>query len=58
MSVKINTDSIDKINSEYRQRSLKRMKESEEAATHVASEDKVELSSKAIDLKQMQTKTI
>jgi flagellar biosynthesis anti-sigma factor FlgM len=58
MSIKISTDGIDKINSEYIQRDLIRIKENEKASPNIASDDKVELSSKALDLKKMQTKTM
>ncbi len=52
MSVKIGTDGIDKINSEY----IKRIKESEKVPT--VESDKVELSSNALDLKEMEIKTM
>ena len=52
MSIKIGSDTVDKINSELIQRDLKRIKHSEEEApTNMASDDRVELSSKALDLK-------
>lgn len=57
MSIKIGTDGIDKINSEYIKRDIKRIKESEKVPT-IAPGDKVELSSKVLDLKEMQIKTM
>ena len=58
MNVKIGADGIDKINSEYIKRDIKRIKESEKASNNIEPGDKVELSSKALDLKEMQTKTM
>ena len=57
MSIKIGSSGIDKINSEFIQKDLKRIKKSEEN-TGIPSEDKVELSSRAMDLKEMQTKAM
>jgi negative regulator of flagellin synthesis FlgM len=57
MDVKIGTDGIDKINSEYIKRDIKRIKDSEKVPAQIES-DKVELSSKALDLKEMQMKTM
>jgi flagellar biosynthesis anti-sigma factor FlgM len=57
MDVKIGTDGIDKINSEYIKPGIKRIKESEKVPAHIES-DKVELSSKVRDLKEMQMKTM
>ena len=51
MSIKVTGDSIDKINNEYIQRDLKRIKQNEKEPTDIASDDKVELSAKALDLK-------
>ena len=56
MDVKIGTDGIDKINSEYIKRDIKRIKASEKVPT--VESDKVELSSEALDLKEMQIKTM
>ena len=56
MDVKIGTDGIDKISSEYTKRDIKRIKASEKVPT--IESDKVELSSKALDLKEMQIKTM
>ncbi len=52
--MKINIDGVDKINSDYIRKDLKRMKETESTVDTFASEDKVEISSKALDLKSMQ----
>jgi flagellar biosynthesis anti-sigma factor FlgM len=57
MDVKTGTDGIDKINSEYIKPGIIRIKESEEVPTNIES-DKAELSSKALDLKEMQMKTM
>lgn len=53
MSIKIGSGGIDKINSEYIQKDLKRIKQNEEDTANIASDDKVELSSRAMDLKQL-----
>jgi len=58
MSVKISSDGIDKIKSELVQRDLKRIKQSEQEPANIASDDKVELSSKALDLKELQNKAM
>jgi negative regulator of flagellin synthesis FlgM len=58
MAMKISSDGIDKINSEFIQRDLKRIKDSEEEPSNIDSDDKVELSSKALDLKEMQGKAL
>lgn len=52
--MKVTFDSIDKINSEFIQKDLKRVKDTEKEAENIVSEDKVEISSKALDLKAMQ----
>jgi negative regulator of flagellin synthesis FlgM len=57
MSVKTGTDGIDKINSEYIKPDIKRINDSEKVPTKIES-DKVELSSKALDLKKIQMKTM
>lgn len=57
MDVKVGTDGIDKINSEYIKPGIKRIKESEKVPAQIEA-DKVELSSKALDLKEMQMKTM
>ena len=57
MEVNLGTDGIDKIDSEYIKRDIKRIKENEKVPAHAES-DKVELSSKALDLKEMQMKTM
>lgn len=58
MDVKIDTDGIDnKINSEYIKPGIIRAKENEEVPAHIEY-DKAELSSKALDLKDMQMKTM
>jgi flagellar biosynthesis anti-sigma factor FlgM len=57
MDVKVGTDGIDKINSEYIKPDIKRIDESEKVPARIES-DKIELSSKALDLKEMQMKTM
>jgi flagellar biosynthesis anti-sigma factor FlgM len=57
MAVKIGVDGIDKIDSEYIKQDIIRIKESEEVPANIES-DKAELSSKALDLKEMQMKTM
>jgi negative regulator of flagellin synthesis FlgM len=52
--MKVTFDGIDKINSEFIQKDLKRVKDTEKESENVVSEDKVEISSKALDLKAMQ----
>ena len=56
MSIEVNSkvDGIDKINSELIQKDLKRIKDTEKKVENFASEDKVEISSEALDLKTMQ----
>ncbi len=58
--IKIGAESVDKLNSDLIQRDLKRVKrsESELEPTNFDSEDKVELSSRALDLKEMQAKAM
>jgi len=53
--IKVNADGIDKINNEYIQKDLKRLiKNNEEKdSSNFASDDKLELSSEALDLKKM-----
>lgn len=59
MSIKIGSNSgIDKINNEFIQKDLKRIKKSEEDKTNISSDDKVELSSRAMDLKEMQSQAM
>ncbi|MCP5102916.1 MAG: flagellar biosynthesis anti-sigma factor FlgM [bacterium] len=54
------TTNVDKINSEFIQRDLKRVKDydSDKKADNFASEDKVEISSKAYDLKGLQAEAM
>jgi negative regulator of flagellin synthesis FlgM len=52
--MKVTLNSIDKINSEFIQKDLKRVKDTEKDSENIVSEDKVEISSKALDLKAMQ----
>lgn len=52
--MKVNTNGVDKLNSEYVQRDLKKIKDAEKVSGNNADEDRVELSSKALDLKAMQ----
>ncbi|UCH95952.1 MAG: flagellar biosynthesis anti-sigma factor FlgM [Candidatus Aminicenantes bacterium] len=56
--MKTANDNIDKFNSEWIQPDLKHMKQNEKASTNIAYDDKVVSSSQALDLKEMQTKTI
>ncbi len=58
MSIKIGSDGIDKINSDLIQKDLKRIKKSEKDDTNIASDDKVEISSQALDLQEMKTKAM
>lgn len=52
--MKVNLGGVDKLNSEFAQRDLKRIKDTDKKSTaSFASEDKVEISSKALDLKAM-----
>jgi negative regulator of flagellin synthesis FlgM len=53
MSIKIGSSGIDKINNEFIQKDLKKIKQNEEETANIASEDKVELSSRAMDLKEL-----
>ncbi len=57
MTINIGSDGIDKIDSEYSKRDINRIKENEKTPAHARS-DKVELSSNALDLKEMQMKTM
>lgn len=52
--ITVGPNGIDKINSEYIRKDLKRIKSSEEEKSNFSSEDKVELSSQASDLKKLQ----
>ncbi len=54
MKVTTNIDSIDKLNNEYIRKDLKKAKDTETSAVDYASEDSVELSSEALNLKDMQ----
>jgi flagellar biosynthesis anti-sigma factor FlgM len=58
MSVKIGTDGIDNSNSEYIQRDIKRNDVNEKVPAHIKPGDKVEPSSNALDLKEIQIKTM
>jgi negative regulator of flagellin synthesis FlgM len=58
MNVKIGAVGSDKINSEYIKRDIKRIKQGEKASNNIEPGDKVELSPKALDLKEMQMKTM
>jgi len=51
MSIKIGSDTVDKINSELIQRDLKRLKHNEDTAINISADDSVEFSSKALDFK-------
>jgi flagellar biosynthesis anti-sigma factor FlgM len=57
MDVNIGTDGIDKIDSEYLKRNMKCFKESEKVPAH-PEPDQVELSSRGLDLKEMQMKAM
>ncbi|MCX6580856.1 MAG: flagellar biosynthesis anti-sigma factor FlgM [Candidatus Aminicenantes bacterium] len=56
MKVSTNTDGVDKISAEYIRKDLKKVKQSgqENRAENDASEDRVEISSKAFDLNTLQ----
>ncbi len=56
MKVSTNTDGVDKISAEFIRKDLKRVKQSgqENRAENDASEDRVEISSKAFDLNALQ----
>jgi negative regulator of flagellin synthesis FlgM len=58
MSMKIGSGGIDKINSDLIARDLKRIKQNEEDVSNISAGDKVELSSRAMDLKEMQTQAM
>lgn len=58
MSIKIDANSINKINSDMVRKDLNRIRNSEEVSDNYASDDKVELSSRAMDLKEMQAKAM
>jgi len=55
MDANIGTDGIDKINGDYLKRNIKCFKESEKMPAHFEP-DQVELSSRGLDLKEMQMK--
>jgi flagellar biosynthesis anti-sigma factor FlgM len=57
MTINIGSDGIDKIDSEYIKRDIKRTKESEKVPAHFVPEQ-VELSSRGLDLKEMQMKAM
>jgi len=54
--MKIGAESVDKLSSDLIQRDLKRIKRNEDDSSRMDSEDKVELSSQALDLKAMEAK--
>jgi len=54
MSMKIGSDRVSKLNNEFIQKDLKKIKQNEEDTSSFAGDDKVELSSQAMDLKKMQ----
>lgn len=56
--IKIGSNAVDKINSEYIRNEVKRIKRNEEDNGSFSSEDKVELSSQATDLKNIQAQTM
>jgi flagellar biosynthesis anti-sigma factor FlgM len=56
--MKINANSVNALNAELRQKELNRVKQSEEDTANISSGDSVELSSRAMDLKEMQTKAM
>ncbi len=56
--MKITGDGIEKSSSEFIQRDSKRIQENETAPADIDSEDKGELSWKALDLKEMQSKAL
>lgn len=54
MKVTTNIDSIDKLNSDYIRKDLKKAAETDTTAANYASDDSVEISSEALNLKDMQ----
>jgi negative regulator of flagellin synthesis FlgM len=56
--MKISSERIDTFNSELIQRDLKRIKSNENESANIVSDDKVELSSGALNLKEMQAKAM
>ncbi len=58
MSMKIDSSGIGKINNDVVRKDLNRVKNSEEVTSDYNSDDKVELSARAMDLKEMQTKAM
>lgn len=54
MKVTTNIDSIDKLNSDYIRKDLKKATETDTTAANYASDDSVEISSEALNLKDMQ----
>lgn len=54
MKVTTNIDSIDKLNNEYIRKDLKKAKDTETSTSNLASDDSVEISSEALNLKDMQ----
>jgi negative regulator of flagellin synthesis FlgM len=58
MSIKISTNGVDRINSELIQKDLKRIKNNEKETGNFVSDDSVELSSRATDLKNLQAKAM
>jgi negative regulator of flagellin synthesis FlgM len=56
--MKIGSGGIDKINSDLIARDLKRIKQNEDDVSNFSADDKVELSSRATDLKEMQAQAM
>ena len=54
MKVTTNIDSIDKLNSDFIRKDLKKAKDTETSAANYTSDDSVEISSEALNLKDMQ----
>ena len=54
MKVAANIDSIDKLNSDYIRKDLKKSTETDLTAVNYASDDSVEISSEALNLKDME----
>ena len=54
MKVTTNIDSIDKLNNDFIRKDLKKVKDTETSAANYASDDSVEISSEALNLKDMQ----
>jgi len=54
MEVTTNIDSIDKLNNEYMRKDVKKAKDTETSRTNIAFQDSVEISSAAMNIKDIQ----